>query len=164
MATSFRSRLIGREVLIAPMITLSSPEVVELLAGIGFDWLFIDAEHAPIEPPEIRAILQAAGSTPCLIRLASSDPTVIGKTLDLGAAGIIVPQVNSAEQAKQIVASARYWPVGRRGRGLGRAHLYGLKLAEYSATANDTVAVVVQAEHVDDVKNIESSGSVEGLG
>jgi len=162
-ATSFRSRLIGREVLIAPMITLSSPEVVELLAGIGFDWLFIDAEHTPIEPPQIRAILQAAGPTPSLIRLASSDPTAIAKALDLGAAGIIVPQVNSADQARQIVASARYSPAGRRGRGLGRAHHYGLKLAEYSATANDTVAVVVQAEHVDAVKNIESIASVEGL-
>jgi len=162
-AKSFRSRLIGREVLISPMITLSSPEVIELLAGIGFDWLFIDTEHTPIEPPQIRAILQAAGSTPCLIRLASSEPTPIAKALDLGAAGIIVPQVNSAEQAKQIVASAKYSPVGRRGRGLGRAHHYGLKLAEYSATANDTVAVVVQAEHLDAVKNIESIARVEGL-
>jgi 2-dehydro-3-deoxyglucarate aldolase len=162
-ATSFRARLQSREVLVGPMITLSSPEVTELLAGVGFDWLFIDTEHTPIEPPQVHALLQAAGSTPCLIRLPSSEPTPIAKALDVGAAGIIVPQVNSAEQARHIVDCAKYAPAGRRGRGLGRAHRYGLKLAEYSETANDTVAVIVQAEHRDAVNNIESIVNVEGL-
>jgi 2-keto-3-deoxy-L-rhamnonate aldolase RhmA len=164
MATrSFRDRLRAREVLIGPMITLSSPEVVQLMAGIGFDWLFIDTEHTPIEPPQVRSLLQAAGSTPCLVRLPSSDSTPIAKALDLGADGIIVPQVNSADQARHIVEQSRYAPVGRRGRGLGRAHRYGLTLAEYSETANDTVCVVVQAEHTDAVRNIESILDVPGV-
>ncbi len=161
--SSFRSRLRAREVLVGPMITLSSPEVVQLLAEVGFDWLFIDTEHTPIEPPEIRSLLQAAGATPCLVRLPSSEATPIAKALDLGADGIIVPQVNSAEQTRHIVDCAKYAPVGRRGRGLGRAHHYGLKLAEYSETANDTVAVVVQAEHPDAVRNIDAIVAVEGL-
>ena len=163
MSTSFRARLRAGELLVGPMVTLSSPEVAELLAGIGFDWLFIDAEHTPIGPPEIQAILQAAGRTPCLVRLPSGENTPISKALDAGAEGIIVPQVNSAEQARQVVESARYAPLGRRGRGLARAHRYGLKLAEYSATANDTVAVVVQAEHRDAVKDIRSIVRVEGV-
>lgn len=163
MPQTFRARLRAGDLLIGPMITLSSPEVTELLGEIGFDWLFIDAEHTPMGPPEIQALLRAAGQTPGVIRLASGEPTLIGKTLDAGAAGIIVAQVNSAEQARQIVEAARYAPAGRRGRGLARAHHYGLQLAEYSASANDTVAVIVQAEHKDAVKNIRSIVRVEGL-
>lgn len=160
---SFRARLRAREVLVAPLVTLSAPEVTELLAEVGYDWIFIDAEHTPIEPPQIQAILQAAGPTPCVVRLPSSDSVSIAKSLDAGAAGIIVPQVNSALQARQVADAARYAPLGKRGRGVGRAHRYGLKLAEYSATANDTVAVIVQAEHKDAVADIRQIVRVEGV-
>lgn len=160
---SFRTRLRAGEVLVGPMVTLSSPEVAELLAEAGFDWLFFDSEHTPMEPPQIQAMLQAAGTTPCLVRVPSSEPTRIAKALDAGAAGIIVPQVNSAEQARQVVAAARYAPVGSRGRGLARAHRYGFKLQEYSQTANDTVAVIVQAEHRDAVEAIDDIVKVAGL-
>jgi 2-dehydro-3-deoxyglucarate aldolase len=160
---SFRARLRAREVLVAPIVTLASPEVTELMAEVGFDWLFIDAEHTPIEPPQIHAILQAAGATPCVVRLPSSDPVAIAKSLDAGAAGIIVPQVNSAAQAREIVAAAKYAPLGRRGRGCSRAHRYGQKIAEYSAAANDTTAVVVQAEHKDAVADIRNIVRVEGI-
>jgi 2-keto-3-deoxy-L-rhamnonate aldolase RhmA len=145
------------------MVTLSSPEIVELLAGLGFDWMFIDAEHTPIGPPEIQSLVRAAGATPSIIRLASAEPTLIGKTLDTGAAGVIVAQVNSADQAGEVVAASRYAPAGRRGRGLARAHHYGLKLAEYSAAANETVTVIVQAEHRDAVREIRKIVRVEGL-
>jgi len=162
-SASFRSRLRAGDVLVGPMVTLSSPEVVELLAQVGFDWLFLDSEHTPMEPPQIQAMLQAAGTTPCIVRVPSSEPTRIGKALDAGAAGIIVPQVNSAEQARQVVAAARYAPAGNRGRGLARAHRYGFKLQEYAATANDTVAVIVQAEHRDAVDVIGDIVKVEGI-
>lgn len=145
------------------MVTLSSPEVAELLAALGFDWLFIDAEHTPMEAAEIQRLLQAASPTPCLIRLGSDSPAAIAKALDIGSAGIIVAQVNTAEQTRQIVAAAKYAPAGRRGRGLARAHRYGVKLAEYSASANDTVAVIVQAEHRDAVRNIREIVRVDGL-
>jgi 2-dehydro-3-deoxyglucarate aldolase len=145
------------------MITLRSTETAELFAALGYDWLFIDTEHTPIEPADVHALLQAAGSVPCLIRLQSSEPPAIAKALDVGAAGIIVPQVNSADQARRIVDAAKYAPVGSRGRGLARAHGYGTKLAEYAATANDTVVVVVQAEHADAIQRIDEITSVEGL-
>jgi 2-keto-3-deoxy-L-rhamnonate aldolase RhmA len=145
------------------MVTLSSPEVAELLAEAGFDWLFLDGEHTPMEPPQIQAMLQAAGQTPCLVRVPSSESTRIAKALDAGAAGVIVPQVNSAEQAREVVAASRYAPIGRRGRGLARAHRYGFKLQEYSQTANDTVTVIVQAEHRDAVEAIDDIVQVPGL-
>ena len=164
MPASFRSRLRSGELLVGPMVTLSSPEVTELIAGVGFDWLFIDAEHTPIGPPQIQDLLRAASPTPCLVRLpATAELIPIAKALDVGAAGIIAPQVNSAAEARQIVQLAKYAPVGRRGRGVGRAHAYGLKLQDYSATANDTVAVVVQAEHRDAVDHIDEIVRVEGV-
>jgi 2-dehydro-3-deoxyglucarate aldolase len=161
--SSFRARLRARDVLVGPMVTLAAPEVTELMAEVGFDWIFLDAEHSPIEPPQIQAILQAAGSTPCVVRLASSDPVGIAKSLDAGAAGVIIPQVNSAQQAREVVAAAKYAPLGRRGRGCSRAHRYGQKIAEYSADANDATAVIVQAEHKDAVADIRNIVRVEGL-
>jgi len=160
---SFKTRLLARDLLIGPMITLRSTETAELLAAAGYDWLFIDTEHSPLEPAHVHGLLQAAAGLPCLIRLPSSEPSAIAKALDVGPAGIIVPQVNSAEQARRIVDAAKYAPLGSRGRGIARAHGYGLKMAEYSQHANDTVVVVVQAEHADAIRHIDEIVNVEGL-
>jgi 2-keto-3-deoxy-L-rhamnonate aldolase RhmA len=145
------------------MVTLRSTETAELLARAGYDWLFIDTEHTPMDAAHAHALLQAAAPLPCLVRPPSSDAATIGKVLDIGSAGIIVPQVNSAEQARHIVQAAKYAPAGARGRGLARAHGYGLTLAEYSQTANETVVIVVQAEHADAIRDIDAIASVEGL-
>jgi 2-keto-3-deoxy-L-rhamnonate aldolase RhmA len=144
-------------------MTLNSPAVAELMAEAGFDWLFIDAEHSTMDTSEMQAMLQAASPTPCVIRLTAGDDVPIKKALDIGAAGIIVPQVNSADYARRIVQSAKYAPVGQRGLGIGRAHRYGLKLREYMQTANDDTAVIVQAEHREAVANIEAIVKVEGV-
>jgi 2-keto-3-deoxy-L-rhamnonate aldolase RhmA len=133
------------------------------MAEAGFDWLFIDAEHSTLDTSQMQALLQAAAPTPCVIRLASGDDVPIKKALDIGAAGIIVPQVNSAEHTRRIVQSAKYAPVGQRGLGIARAHRYGLKVREYMQTANDDTAVIVQAEHRDAVANIEAIVRVDGV-
>jgi 2-keto-3-deoxy-L-rhamnonate aldolase RhmA len=144
-------------------MTLDSPAVAELMAEAGFDWLFIDAEHSTLDTSQMQSLLQAAGSTPCVIRLASGDDVPIKKALDIGAAGIVVPQVNSADHARRIVQSAKYAPYGQRGLGISRAHGYGLKVLEYMQSANDDTAVIVQAEHRDAVANIDAIVSVEGV-
>jgi 2-keto-3-deoxy-L-rhamnonate aldolase RhmA len=144
-------------------MTLNSPAVAELMAEAGFDWLFIDAEHSTLDTSEMQSLLQGAGSTPCAIRLASGEDVAIKKALDIGAAGIIVPQVNSAAHARRIVQSAKYAPVGQRGLGITRAHRYGLKVREYMQSANDDTAVIVQAEHRDAVADIEAIVTVEGV-
>jgi 2-keto-3-deoxy-L-rhamnonate aldolase RhmA len=160
----FRARLLRGDLLIGTMVTLSSPEVAEIMAEVGFDWLFVDGEHGVFEARELQAALQAAGvATPCVVRVPVAAEAPIKKALDVGAAGIIVPQVNSAEQAEQVVRLAKYAPAGARGVGIGRAHRYGLKLPEYLATANDSTAVIVQAEHADAVHNIESIVGVAGV-
>jgi len=163
MPHSFRSRLRSGQTLFAPLLTLDSPAVAELMTEAGFDWLFIDAEHSTLDTAKMQALLQAAGSTPCVIRLVSGDDVPIKKALDIGAAGIIVPQVNSADHARRIVQAAKYAPVGQRGLGIARAHRYGLKVREYMQTANDDTAVIVQAEHRDAVANIDAIVRVEGV-
>ncbi len=163
MEISFRQRLKDREVLIGTVVTLSIPEVTEVLSGAGFDWLFLDAEHGPLDTLTLQRLVMGAGATPCLVRLAASNELEIKKALDIGAAGIIAPQVNSAEQAAQVVRWAKYSPLGTRGVGAARAHGYGYTFKEYLATANDNTVVVVQAEHGEAVNNIEAIAQVAGV-
>ena len=164
MVGSFRKRLWARESLIGTMVTLPVPAIAEILADLGFDWLFVDGEHGPLETREILAILQAVGDrVPCLVRVPGAEEPPIKKALDLGAEGIIVPQVNTVEQAASVVRYARYAPVGSRGVGLARAHGYGLRFQEYLDAANQRVAVIVQAEQAQAVENIESIVMVEGI-
>lgn len=163
MTPPFRQRLIAGERLISTMITLASAEIAEVLAGVGFDWFFLDNEHSPLEALDLQRVIRGAGSTPCVVRVSHSAETPIKKALDIGAAGVIAPMVNSAKQAAQVVSWARYAPLGTRGVGLGRAQGYGLKFQEYVNTANGLVAVIVQCEHIDAVHDIEAIVRVPGV-
>jgi 2-dehydro-3-deoxyglucarate aldolase len=161
---NFRSRLQDRELLLGTMVTLETPAAAEIFAELGFDWLFVDGEHGPLDSGELLAILRAVGHRlPCAVRVPAASEAPIKKALDLGAAGVIVPMVNTAEQAQSVVSFARYSPAGSRGVGLARAHGYGLKFQEYVTSANDEIAVIVQAEHVQAIDNIESIVAVEGI-
>jgi 2-dehydro-3-deoxyglucarate aldolase len=164
MTQEFRARLKRGEKLLGTMVTLASGASAEVLASLGFDWLFIDAEHGPLETRELTEILQAVGDkTACIVRVPEAAEVPIKKALDLGAHGIIVPQVNTAEQAAAVVRFARYAPEGARGVGLARAHGYGLKFREYVSAANREIAVIVQAEHARAVENIDAIVRVPGV-
>jgi len=146
------------------MVTLSTPASAEILADLDFDWLFVDGEHGPLETTELLAILRAVDRRlPCVVRVPEAAEAPIKKVLDLGATGVIAPQVNTAAQAASVVRFARYAPEGSRGVGLARAHGYGLRFQEYVETANEQVAVIVQAEHAQAVENIESIVAVSGI-
>ncbi len=164
MANDFRSRLKNQELLLGTMVTLPTPATSEILAELGFDWLFIDGEHGPLGTSEIGAILQAVGHRlGCVVRVPAVEEIPIKKVLDLGADGVIVPMVNTGEDAKNVVSWSRYAPLGSRGVGLARAHGYGLTFGDYVQNANDHIAVVVQAEHFKAVENIEEIVKVEGI-
>lgn len=164
MPHRFRQRLRAGELLVGTIVTLDSPEVAEILSSVGFDWLFIDAEHSPLEAPEIQKVLQGAGTEmPCLVRVVASEEPAIKKALDVGAAGIIAPMVNSEGHAERVVRLSKYAPLGTRGVGLGRAQGYGLRFQEYVDRANEDVAVVIQAEHIEAVENIEAIVQVAGI-
>ena len=164
MDHEFRKRLLAGDLLVGTMVTLAYPEVGEILAGASFDWLFLDAEHSPMTPADMQRVMQGAGrEMPCLVRLPEGDEVAIKKALDIGAAGIIVPMVNSADQAAQAVQWAKYPPQGTRGVGLGRATGYGHAFQEYLDSANEETAVVAQAEHIQAVENIEAIVGVPGV-
>jgi 2-keto-3-deoxy-L-rhamnonate aldolase RhmA len=95
--------------------------------------------------------------------VSEKSEAAIKKMLDIGADGIIAPQVNNADEARQIVQWCKYPPQGVRGVGLARAQGYGLDFASYVESANDDIAVIIQAEHVDAVNNIEDIVKVEGI-
>ena len=164
MPSNLKARLQAGEQLMGTMVTVPDPTIAEILAATGFDWLFIDGEHGPLDTREVLSILQAVGDqVPCVVRVPTCAEAPIKKMLDIGAAGIIVPQVNTAEQAADVVRYAKYAPEGARGVGLARAHGYGGRFAEYLANANEDVLVVVQAEHALAVENIEEIVRVEGV-
>ena len=161
--TNFRQRLLAKETLIGTLISIPSTEIVELCSQIGFDWLFIDAEHGSFGPTEVFTLLQAAHECPCLVRIPGPDEAWIKKVLDAGATGIIVPQINSVEQAHSIVNFAKYPPQGKRGVGLGRAHTYGYKFSSYLENANEQTVIVLQAENQAAVECIDDIAQIAGV-
>lgn len=164
MKHDIRGRLRRGETLLGTMVTLPGPATAEILAAIGFDWLFVDAEHGPLGTAELAGILQAVGDrVACLVRVPAAAEVPIKRALDLGAAGIIAPQVNTSAQAADVVRFSRYAPEGARGVGLARAHGYGVDVEAYLSSANDRTAVVVQAEDVRAVENIEAIVAVAGI-
>jgi 2-keto-3-deoxy-L-rhamnonate aldolase RhmA len=161
MSIALRKRFLAGERLLGTMLTVPSGTVAEILADAGFDWLFVDAEHGPFEAAELERVLQTVSRrVPCLVRVPACEEIPIKRALDLGAAGIIVPQVNTAEQAHRVVQYSRYPPHGARGVGIARAHGYGLEFQPYVASANEQTLVIVQAENIRAVENIEAIASV----
>ena len=156
-------RLRNGDLLIGTLISLNSPEIAEILSHIDYDWLFIDAEHGAFNPQQTQSMLQAAGETPCVIRIPAGDDVWIKKAMDIGAAGIIVPQVHTAEQAELIINQCKYSPAGNRGVGIGRAHTYGIDFENTIKNANDETAVILQAESRAAIDNIEDIAKVPGL-
>jgi 2-dehydro-3-deoxyglucarate aldolase len=164
MIANLRKRLQQGELLLGTLVSFNSPEVTEMLAEAGFDWLFLDAEHAPLEASALQAMMQAAGGkVACVVRVPSLDEAAIKHSLDGGAAGVIVPQVHTAEQAAQAVDWARFPPAGKRGLGIARAQHYGFQVKEYFQQANEQTLVVVQAESAEAVRNIDAIVRVAGL-
>ena len=161
---SFCKRLRNDELLLGTMLTLPSPEIAEMVSRCGFDWLFMDGEHGPLSILDWQRQIQAVGGRcASILRVPSASERDIKKALDIGADGIIAPMVNDAEQARRVVSYCKYPPRGRRGVGLARAQGYGYAFAEYMASANDETAVIVQAEHIDAIDNIEEIVQVDGI-
>lgn len=150
----------------------ASDTVAEVAAGAGFDWLLIDAEHAPNDPlsilSQLRAIASgtlAAGRGPePVVRVARNDEAKIKRVLDLGCRTILVPMVDTADEAAAAVAAARYPSAGRRGVGaaLARASGYAAN-AGYAAEADAGQCVIVQAETPRALENLDAIARTEGV-
>ena len=160
---NFADKLRNGDLLIGTLLSLPSPEIAEMMANTGFDWLFIDAEHGAFNPQQAQSMVQAASPCPCVIRVPSGDEVWIKKALDIGVDGIIVPQVHIAAQAESIVKRCKYSPEGTRGVGIGRAHKYGIEFEQYIQNANREVAVILQAESQEAIDNIDSIVNIKGV-
>ncbi|MFN8555191.1 MAG: aldolase/citrate lyase family protein [Candidatus Obscuribacterales bacterium] len=161
---TFKERLKQGNPQIGTLISLATSSVTEAISQCGFDWLWIDMEHGPLSIEQVQHILQAKrGDCAVLVRIPVNDETWIKRVLDLGADGIIVPQVKTAEEAARAVASSKYPPTGIRSVGMSRASGYGMDFAVYIRDANEKTCVFVQVEHKDGVKNIDSILAVPGI-
>ena len=132
--------------------------IAEIAAKAGFDWLAIDMEHGLIDLDDVFRLIQVvglSGSVP-LVRLNANDPSTIRRVMDAGAGGVIVPMVNSKNDAIQAIEALKYPPQGKRSFGLGRAHDFGSNFEGYIRNANQSSVLVVQIEHIEAVKNIDS--------
>jgi len=161
---NMKQRLRQHQPLIGTLITIPSPDVAEIMARVGFDYLWIETEHAAMDVAHAQSLIQAVGGRcPCLVRIPDKDEVWVKKALDTGCDGIVVPQIRSADEARQIVAWSLYPPDGRRSVGVSRAHGYGMAFQDYVETVNDELVIVLQAEHTDAVENIAAIVEVAGV-
>ncbi len=159
-----KKRLADGEVLVGTLVGIGSSEVAEVLCLSGMQWLFVDMEHSAMGITTLLSIVQATSpAIPCLVRPPSADEGWLKKCLDIGPAGLIVPHVNSPDEARRILRLTKYPPLGERSIGIARAQGYGTRFEQYLKEANDGVAIVLQIEHRDAVANIESIVAVDGI-
>ncbi|NNC78153.1 MAG: 2-keto-3-deoxy-L-rhamnonate aldolase [Woeseiaceae bacterium] len=140
--------------------------VAEIVAGAGFDWLLIDHEHGPYELGDVMAHLQllAAYDVAPIVRPVDDNPALLKKLCDIGAQSFIVPMIETAEQAANVVAAVKYPPTGRRGLGTSMARAAKWNTVPgYIKNANDNICVIVQAETTTAIENLESIAAVDGV-
>ena len=143
------------------------PEVVEMIGYLGCDYVWLDGQHGPLGLQELAGLVRAAecaGVTP-IARVPRNEKDIILSYLDLGAQGIIVPEVNTAEEAKAAVEAVKYAPKGIRGVGYGHFAEFFIKqgMVEVFADANRETAVILQCESVTGLKNLKEIVKVEGV-
>jgi len=147
--------------------TIGHPAVADVLASEDFDFVVLDGEHSENTIEDlaagVRAIEASDGDADPVVRVGSSDAAEIRRVLDLGVAGVVVPQIESIAEARDAVEAAHYPPEGVRGVAGGRASGYGSDLADYVETANDRVATMLQIETPGAVDDVDAIAALDGL-
>ena len=157
--------LAAGKVCIGATITMNSPVVAEIFSHIGFDWLWLETEHTSLGLEAVLTMLQATNGADVstVVRVPWNDKTMIKRALDTGPDGIILPLVNSQQEAEDAVRAMKYPPAGERGAGLSRAQSYGMHMEEYLRSANQEVMTVLMIEHIQAVRNIDEILKVKGV-
>lgn len=164
MSLLLKERLRRGDVLFGPMLTLPCPDVADVLSRVGFDWLWIEMEHATLDLERVQQMLQAAGGrVPCIVRSPWNDHVWLKRILDTGCDGVVIPQIRSAPEAAAAVAACRYSPHGHRSVGIARAQAFGQNFTQYIDQANDQLTIVLQIEHIDAVNQIGAILDVPGF-
>ena len=160
-----RARLTSGDFLIGTWLTFLDPSVAELLAGAGYDFLVVDMEHGVADAAHLQGLCIAAraGGAAVLARVGANEPVRIMHALDVGAAGVIVPQIRSVADVERAVAWSRYPPAGLRGAAARRPSDYGRRTKEYFATADETVLCCAQVETREALEAIDAILAVPGV-
>jgi len=163
MRIPVREKLNSGEVAIGLFVTIGHPDVTERLSMTGLDWLLLDSEHAPLGIETLQMMMQAMHGDSCspIVRVPWNDQVAIKRALDIGAHGVLVPWVNTREEAEAAVAACKYPPLGIRGCGPRRATL--VNGWEYVGEANEKLLVAVQIETPEAVENIDEIVAVDGV-
>lgn len=162
-----RRKLQSGQPVVGCFVGYPSAETVELCGLLGFDFVMIDAEHGSMTTESAYHMVlaaEASGTTP-LIRAPENNAAAILRHMDIGAAGVMVPQVNSAAEARAVVEAVKYHPHGRRGLGPVRAAGFGVgaTLRDYAAAANEETLVICQVEHIAAVEALPEILAVPGI-
>lgn len=163
---NFKERLLNKECLFGTWLNLGSHITAEIISGVGFDWVVIDTEHGLGDFGNLICQMQAlkGSETVPLVRVAANDPAAIKRTLDAGARGVVIPLVNSAEQAHQAVKAMKYPPAGIRGvASKTRATDFGVNFKNYFDSANKEILTIVQIETRQAVDNVADIAAVDGV-
>ena len=162
----FKTALAERRPQIGLWLSMADPYLAEAAATTGYDWLLIDGEHAPNDLRSTMGALQAVASHPShpIVRLVEGSTALIKQMLDIGAKTLLVPMVDTAEQARGIVAATQYPPLGIRGVGsaVGRSSLWSSR-SDYLSIADGEVCLLVQAETVTALTHLEAICAVDGV-
>lgn len=166
MSNPFKTALQDGQCCRGIWLTLCSLEATEIAGQVGFSWCLIDGEHGPNTLRSMADQLRVLAATPteAVVRVPVAEDWVLKQVLDIGARNIMVPMVDDAETAANVVAATRYPPEGRRGMGayVARSGTYGLDDG-YLARANDEICVMVQAESAAAIANIDAIAAVPGV-
>lgn len=160
-----REKLRAGQPAIGCFLGLGSPNVAELLGHAGFDWLVIETEHNGLDSAEVEHMLMAVSGTGAvpIVRVPSSDPVFIQRALDMGAMGVLVPLVKTANEAEAIVRATRYPPHGTRSWGPLRASRYTFDNEDYFNRANDNILVALILETKEAVEDVDAIAAVPGV-
>jgi 2-keto-3-deoxy-L-rhamnonate aldolase RhmA len=166
MRNRVKERLKGGGVALGVWMSILDPQVVRIVANSGVDWILFDTEHGPPTFETVDGLVRASAGCKALplVRVVWNDLNAIKLALDTGAYGVVVPWVNTAEEAERAVSYCRYPPEGVRGCAPGRpAAVWGLTGEEYIDVVNEEILVAVQIETRKAVENIEEIVAVEGV-
>lgn len=162
---NLKEKLQNKTLSIGSWITLGHPAIAEIMSQAGFEWLTIDMEHSAITLHQAQQLIQVidlAGRVP-LVRVGENNPLLIKRVMDAGAHGIIVPMVNSKDDAIKAVKAVQYPPKGTRGVGLARAQEYGFGFEKYKEWVKENSIVIVQIEHIEAINNLQEILTVDGI-
>jgi 2-dehydro-3-deoxyglucarate aldolase len=154
---TLKTKFQNRDLLFAGWTSMGHPQVTEMLARSGVDFIGIDIEHSTISQEQSQRIIAAchADGVCCLPRVASHNSETIKRLLDSGADGVIVPTVETSEQVEKLIEWVKYPPLGKRGYGIARAQGYGHDFQEYTSQWNESSILIIQIESISAVENIE---------